>query len=522
MQRLFFRIYGTVLFSIFAVLLLSYGALESANQYRYRMHTEQMLAGTAHLLSLGAARQQGEKQQQWLSLAASLLEVPIRIEQTDQSEQEQVIQAHDTSIIRTPLANSNTALVFEFDNLTEQIITGTAFLLLNEIGRHPVEKRQQVFNSMGQVFNFPISRLSRQSLPLDSQQLERLDRGETIIMWNKEFGRGLSVNAYAPWGRTNDVLALGAIDYFDPYPAHLIATFALVALLLIAISVLFSIKHLTSQLHQLQDKVDAISPNEDSESDTRHKPDAITELNDKIQDMAERIDKLLGEKAHMIRGISHDLRTPIAKIHFRLESLTATMGAQNPMLQGCRNDLKQLNLLIDELLTYEKLSVKQAIQLEPGNLVDLIDQQIAGFQIIFPTVSIHLDNQFGEYCMIAGNEILLNRLFENLLNNAGRYAQTQVQITLRADSAGVAVIIDDDGNGLEDAQIPHVFDPFFQGDESRSKNSEGYGLGLAIVKQVAMQHNGKIRAARNNWGGASFILQLPSLESFQASRETPS
>ena len=121
-----------------------------------------MLAGTAHLLSLGAARQQGENQQQWLSLAASLLEVPIRIEQTDQSEQEQVIQAHNTSIIRTPLANSNTALVFEFDNLTEQIITGTAFLLLNEIGRHPVEKRQQVFNSMGQVFNFPISRLSRQ------------------------------------------------------------------------------------------------------------------------------------------------------------------------------------------------------------------------------------------------------------------------------------------------------------------------------------------------------------------------
>ena len=85
--------------------------------------------------------------------------------------------------------------------------------------------------------------------------------------------------------------------------------------------------------------------------------------------------------------------------------------------------------------------------------MDLIDQQITGFQVIFPpcrfisTPPVNIAD--------CRQRNFTESIVENLLNNAGRYAQTQVQITLRADSEGVAVIIDDDGNGLEDAQIPH-------------------------------------------------------------------
>lgn len=517
LQRLFVRIYGTILFSIFSVLLISYFALESVNQYRYRMHLQDVLSGTTYLLGLGAERQQGEKQQRWLSLASSLMDVNIRVESDSQIDNlpDQRVQPMleldsegERFVIHKTLTGKDEQLVLEFESLTEQMITGTAFLLLNEVGRHPVEKRQQVFDQIGQQFSYPIFRVSRQNLPLDSQQVDRLSRGETIIVWDKQFGRGLSVNVFAPWGKTQDVLAMGTIQYFDPYPPQMILSFALVALALMAISVMFSIKHLASRLYDLQDKVDAIGPTHLEDFKQSSENDAITQLNSKIQNMAARIEKLLNEKAHMIRGISHDLRTPIAKIHFRLENLSLTMGEDNQMLQGCRADLNQLNLLIDELLTYEKLSVKQEIRISKIDLVELATRHVQGFQMIFPNLIIDLDNHLTTKFIIEGNEILLNRLFDNLLNNAGRYAKSHVQICLQSNGNAVDICINDDGEGLDEKHIPHVFDPFFQGDESRASNTKGYGLGLAIVKQVAMQHNAKITVLKNQWGGASFVFSL--------------
>jgi two-component system sensor histidine kinase RstB len=518
LQRLFVRIYGTILFSIILVLLVSYFALASLNQYRYSAHLQEVLSGTTYLLSLGAQRQQGEKQQRWLSLASSLMDANIVIESdsnsnnTQPEEIQQLGGQHSEAerfAIRKRLIDVDEQIVIEFGSLTEQVITGTAFLLLNEIGRHPVARRQQVFDEIGQAFNYPIFRIPSQELPLDSQQYERLSRGETVVVWNKQFGRGLSINVYAPWGKTSDVLSMGSIQFFDPYPPQIILSFALVALLLMAISVMFSIKHLASRLYKLQDKVDAISPTYLQDFDQSNESDAITQLHLKIQNMASRIDKLLDEKTNMIRGISHDLRTPISKIHFRLESLSISMGDNNSMIQGCRNDLKQLNLLIDELLTYEKLSVKQEIKINNIDIVDLASRQIQGFQMIYPTLSISLQNKLDATFFIGGNEILLNRLFENLLNNAGRYADTQVQICLSADHERLTIIVNDDGDGLEEEYIPHVFDPFFQVDQSRNVDLEGYGLGLAIVKQVAMQHGGDIWVMKNQWEGASFVLNLP-------------
>ncbi len=473
------------------------------------------MSGTTRLLQLGADRQKGNNQEKWLSISASLLEAELSIDNNlrlnTKDNQNLLPIWHDKNkrfVIRQPLKNSRASLLFEFESFTEKVATTTAFLLLNEVGRFPVEKRQNVFDNISQSFSYPVYRIEKQDLDLDSRQLERLERGETIIEWDKQFGRGLSINVYAPWGTTSDVLKLGSIELFDPYPVKIVVSFLLFALVLMAMSVFFIIKHLARQLYQLQDKVDAISPGHLPEENTKD-PNVIAQLTLKVQNMASRIEKLLNEKAYMIRAVSHDLRTPIAKMHFRIETLYAELGEDNLTLQGCDNDLEQLNQLIDELLTYEKLTLKQEVEFEEIEIYELLKNQIQGLKLLYPQLKLEIKYQADQSYMVYANEALLCRLLDNLLSNAGRYASNKILITLTLEKNNLLICIDDDGEGLDEKVITHLFNPFFRADTSRNSDLGGYGLGLAIVKQVAIQHNANIEAMNNSWGGARFVLTLP-------------
>ncbi|WP_091991037.1 sensor histidine kinase [Pseudoalteromonas denitrificans] len=521
MKRLFWEIYSVILFSIFGVLLLSYYALNSVNQYRYQAHLQDIMSGTVSLLKSGIDRQKGENQQRWLSLSASLLNSDLSIRPLDKSKQDQPIipisryqknKELEYFVIQQKLNTSNELFEFKFETFTEQIATATAFLLLNEIGRFDASERQEVFDKISESFSYPVYRSRRQDLNFDSRQLERLDRGETIIEWNKQFGRGLSINVYAPWGKSADVLVMGAIAFFEPYPVKIVISFFIFSLLLIAISVFFIIKHLSYQLYKLQDKVDAISPSHLPINEQATDSNVIAQLTLKVQNMAQRIEKLLGEKAYMIRAVSHDLRTPIAKMHFRLEVLSEHLADDDTALMGCYADLEQLGLLIDELLTYEKLTLQQNINFKSVDLISVLESQIQSTQLLYPELSIKIDTQLSPPNLLDVNEALFNRLLDNLLSNASRYAKTKIKISVFKEVSSFKIMIDDDGCGLDESTIPELFNPFYRAESSRNNEFGGYGLGLAIVKQVALQHNASIEVVCNPWGGARFILHFPLVQ----------
>ena len=518
MKRLFLGIYGAILSSIFIVLVASYFILNSINQHRYQMHLQQGLSGTVHLLSLGAERQKDEEQKRWLSLFSSLMDARASINPssefpTSQETKIETLIAENTNLetfrIRHKLKKTNDWLILEFNGLTEDIATATAFLLLNELGRYPENERQSAFDELTKFFTYPVLRRSLQNLALDSNQLERLDRGETVVVLNQQLGQRLSISVYAPWGVTTDVLAMGPIQFFEPYPAEIVAPSFMVALLLIAFSVMLIIGHLATRIYRLQDTVDAIAPIDSlvQESGIQDK-DVIAQLNLKIQNMTRRIEKSMGEKANMVRAVSHDLRTPIAKIHFQLESLSAVLPeSSSPVLRKCRDDLAQLNLLIDELLTYEELSAKQNIKVQDIDINQFVEEQLQGMKALFSGLSTNLESSVPKNFQISGNKILLNRLFENLLANAGRYAKTQIQIQLSESDGRLTLILDDDGPGLDEGKIQALFNPFTRGESSQQH--PGYGLGLSIVKQIAVQHHATIEAENNLWNGARFILRIP-------------
>ncbi|MBU2970822.1 hypothetical protein KO527_15830 [Pseudoalteromonas sp. C2R02] len=519
MNRLFWEIYSVILLSIFVVLLLSYSAFNYLNQHRYQTHLQEVMSGTAYLLKAGVDRQEGDNQQRWLTLSASLLNADLSIKnlktipQNLKNNQSFIFKEKlksDLFVIQQQLNFENNILEFRFESFTEQIATATAFLLLNEIGRFDVSERQEAFDNITQMFSYPVYRSSRQDLSLDSRQIERLDRGETIIEWDKQYGRGLSINVYAPWGSTSDVLFLGSIDFFEPYPVYIVVSFFIFALILIALSVFFIIKHLTGQLYKLQDKVDAISPNNTLEVEQTADSSAIAVLSLKVHNMAERIKSLLDEKAYMIRAVSHDLRTPIAKMQFRLEMLLQDLDENHPVVLGCNKDLDQLGTLIDELLTYEKLTLQSRVDLYPIDIIELVTEQLQSYKLLYPKLTITVISKLPKKFTFEANEPLINRLLDNLVSNGARYANTNLSISLTIKNAYLKLQIDDDGNGLDDKTIPKLFSPFYREESSRNSEYGGYGLGLAIVKQVAMQHNASITACNNELGGARFTLLFPT------------
>lgn len=518
MQKLFFGIYGAILLSTLVVLAASYYALSSINQYRYQLHLETIIEGTASLLHRGVSRQEHANRARWIGLASSLMDANISITE-GQLAQKSLFSINRVSspsqqnsekyVARYQAAQSSLQMTLEFEGITEHILSATAFFLLNELGRLPVEQRQEAFNEIRQTFHYVVLRVSQSELNLDSRQISRLRNGDAVVAVKRELGQGSTFNVYAPWGKTTDALVLGPIAFFNPFPAYIAATVLTAALLIMAIVVMLIIRKLGNRLMALQAKVDAISPLAIESPKQDENSEVISALSTKIQNMAQRIEKLLDEKAYMIRAVSHDLRTPIAKLHFRLEALTEKLGDDNKLVRSCHDDLRQLNLLIDELLTYEKLSVTQNIEVKKLDLYQLIQAQIDGLRLVYPTLDIQIVPPESTVITMEGSEVLMRRLLENILHNAGRYAKKRVvtQITVHSDC--INIIIDDDGEGLHEEVIPHLFEPFFRADKSRNTAKGGYGLGLAIAKQIVMQHQGAIEASNNESGGARFRLRFP-------------
>ncbi|BDX04888.1 ATP-binding protein [Planctobacterium marinum] len=518
MQKLFLGIYGSILASTFLVLLCSYYVLSSINQYRYEQHLEMVLEGTASLLHKGISRQEEANQVRWISLASSLLDANLTITESTFSQQHKYslkrvnnssAQTSEKYIAHYQAPQSSLRVSIEFDGITEHILSATAFFMLNELGRLPAEQRQAAFDEMRQHFHYSVFRVPQIDLNLDSRQQSRLKNGDTVVAVIRELGRGSAFNVYAPWGKTSDALVLGPIAFFNPYPNYIAALVLGVALLIMAVVVMLIIRKLGQRLTALQASVDAISPAATEIPEQDENQEVISALSSKIQNMAQRIEKLLEEKAYMIRAVSHDLRTPIAKLHFRLEAISEKVGSDDKMVRSCHDDLRQLNLLIDELLTYEKLEATRDIKFKPLDLAHIISNQVDGLKVVNPKLNIKTIPPDLPATGIAGNEVLLCRLFENILHNAERYAKNQIAVEIIQHDDDIEVVVDDDGEGLQENVIPYLFDPFFRADQSRNSAKGGYGLGLAIARQIVLQHHGSIKASNNELGGARFQLRLP-------------
>ena len=242
--------------------------------------------------------------------------------------------------------------------------------------------------------------------------------------------------------------------------------------------------------------------------------DELSHLSVQFDKMAEKLEKLVAKERHLLHHVSHEMRSPLARMQAIVGLIQAQPQKQEQYLKRLEGELVRMDTLVGELLTLSRLETsnipleKENLKLIPflSNLVE-DNQSIAqknGQHIIFET-----ENKISDTATVYANESYLYRAFDNVIRNAINYSPEGSTIRVHVGQDGKNWIIDviDNGPGVDEMQIPHIFTAFYRADSSANK--PGTGLGLALTQHIIGQHCGKIIAENVVPNGLQMRFVLP-------------
>jgi signal transduction histidine kinase len=282
----------------------------------------------------------------------------------------------------------------------------------------------------------------------------------------------------------------------------------LVLLLLVMTAVVLTthaiLRRLLRPLRVLSDGVDRLSSGElNVEIPTRSR-DEFGRLTDAFNHMVARVREMIGARDQLLTDVSHELRSPLTRMKVALELLPD--DGQRSRLAG---DVAEMERMVAELLELERLRFRRDIRTSPRDLMLILQEVAESFQDKPPGVRV-TSTSFEILVEVDGEKI--RTVLRNLLENAVKYSLPQscpIEVSAVQNSDAVVVRVTDDGMGIPEGDLDHIFEPFFRVDRSRTQDTGGYGLGLSICKRVMEAHGGKIAVERTRNRGASFILTFP-------------
>lgn len=233
--------------------------------------------------------------------------------------------------------------------------------------------------------------------------------------------------------------------------------------------------------------------------------------------MAGRLESLVDAQKLLLRDVSHELRSPLARLSVALELVREDAGpAFEEHFSRIERETGKLNSLIGQLLTLSSLDARDdTSSFRPVSLNKLLESILpdATFEAQQRPCTIRLIEE--DECTVQGDGELLHRAIENVVRNAIRYTRPNTEVTLRLSCShreqhSVAVIeVSDCGPGIPEHELANIFQPFYRLDRARSSSTGGFGVGLAIVARAVRLHAGAIRSANREAGGTSIRIELP-------------
>lgn len=307
--------------------------------------------------------------------------------------------------------------------------------------------------------------------------------------------------------RSHYVLAVGPVPYL--YYLHQMRLLDLALLGFIAISLAFPVfiwmrPHWQDML-KLESAAQRFGEGHLTERIHFDSGSSFDRLGIAFNQMADNINALIASKKQLIDGIAHELRTPLVRLRYRLEMSENLTSAES---QALNRDIGQLEALIEELLTYARLDRPQTeLHLSTPDLPVWLQTHINDVQSVNPQRKLLTAITPGAYGAL--DMRLMERVLDNLMNNAMRYSETTLRIGLDLQGSQAILCVEDDGPGIEPAEREKVFEPFVRLDPSRDRATGGCGLGLAIVRSIAQAMGGSVRCEASELGGARFVFSWP-------------
>ena len=243
--------------------------------------------------------------------------------------------------------------------------------------------------------------------------------------------------------------------------------------------------------------------------------DEIADLGRDFDRMAERIEALMASQKQLVRDISHELRSPLARLSVALElARRHSVSASEPALDRIEQETGRLNDMIGELLTLSLLEGGSAVnEMQLLDLSELVAEVVEDCDFEAAADNRRVQLSATKAVNINGNRELLRRALENVVRNALRYTPSGSQVDVSVQNEperSATVCVRDHGPGVPKDALAEIFRPFYRVAESRDRQSGGAGIGLAIAARAVELHGGSIKATNMPDGGLEIELSVPA------------
>jgi len=283
---------------------------------------------------------------------------------------------------------------------------------------------------------------------------------------------------------------------FDSRERRFILLFLASALALLPIAWLFA-KRLAAPFAQFAEAAERLGRDPSQPPPAIEGPAEVGRAARAFADMQARLSAYVNDRTQMIAAIAHDLRTPLTRLAFRIESLEA------PERDAMARDVQEMEAMVAATMGFSRAAhdKTERQRLELGSLVERVaeDMHLTGRRVSAEAL---------DTLVVDGDALGLRRLFTNLFDNGEKFGGS-VHARIYRDAGQAIVDIDDEGPGLPPGREAQVFEPFFRLEPSRSRETGGIGLGLSVVRSIARAHGGDVVLVNRPGGGLRARVTLP-------------
>lgn len=284
--------------------------------------------------------------------------------------------------------------------------------------------------------------------------------------------------------------------WIAPWQKRIFILFGLSVLVMIPFAWMFA-RALARPIRRIADAADRMGTNPQAPLITEEGPTELRVTAHALNKMQQRLSAYLTERTNMIGAIAHDLRTPLARIAFRIE------GAPDDIREKVQGDIEQMRAMIAATISFVR-DTGSVTRVEPVALEALLGALAAEEAEMGRSLTLGAIDPL----LVSGDPMALRRLFQNLVDNGVTYGGG-VEIRIARVDGEAEIRISDRGPGLPDHQLEQMFQPFERGDPSRNRATGGIGLGLSIARAIAQEHGGTLTLANRAGGGLEAICRLP-------------
>ncbi|HXI18773.1 MAG TPA: HAMP domain-containing sensor histidine kinase [Chloroflexota bacterium] len=291
---------------------------------------------------------------------------------------------------------------------------------------------------------------------------------------------------------------------------------ALVAVGVAAIAAVWLARSITRPLRQITNAAQAIARGDLRQTIPVRGRDEVAQLAVSFNSMSLEVERSHRALREFLANASHELRTPLTSIQgFSQALVDGAVGPDGAADAGqiINDEADRMRRLVEDLLYLSRVEAQEVSERrEAVDVALLIREASRRLQLVAEQRELDVDVQLGTLPAATGDPDQLDRVFGNLLDNAGKYTPPGGKISLRSESTPgvVRVTVHNTGAGIPVEDLTHVFDRFYRVDKSRSRDVEGSGLGLAIAREVVERHGGTIDVTSSVEAGTAFTVTLPA------------